>query len=141
LRFRALATYIDKFSVNSGLAVTETAGDVGDNVLNGLPHWRGTFSATYQSDAIGLDARVRYVGGGKFNDLLNGTNGQPNLVNNDINERIYVDIGAQFRVADRFTFFGNVTNLFDRDPPIITTGSPHYDVVGRYFNFGARVQF
>jgi iron complex outermembrane recepter protein len=135
LRLRALATYVDELVFDSGANVRDTAGDVGDPVPSGLPKWRANFSAAYENDVLGLDLRVRYVGGGQFNDELN-------IVNGDIGARTYVDLGAQFRVTDSFTFFGRVNNVFDVDPPLITTTySPHYDVVGRFLTVGARVRF
>lgn len=145
LRLRALATYTDRFIQSTGIPpIVNTAGDVGDAVAGGLPKWRATFGATYQNDDVGLDLRVRYVDGGKFNQLLvdnPATAGTEGLINNDISSRTYVDLGAQFKVLDRFTFFGNVNNLFDVDPPISTAGNIHYDIVGTYFTFGARVNF
>ena len=51
------------------------------------------------------------------------------------------DIRARFKIDDRFMLFGNVNNVFDRDPPLITANSTLYDVVGRYFTVGARVDF
>ncbi|MGV3478701.1 MAG: hypothetical protein ACO1O3_02035 [Sphingobium sp.] len=89
-------------------------------------------SLTYQDDGFGFDTRIRYVGGGKFNPLLNGVDGDL-LVNNDI--------GAQFRVRDSFTLFGNINNLFDVAPPLTVLHNIHCDVVGRYFTVGARVSF
>ncbi|WP_375403601.1 TonB-dependent receptor plug domain-containing protein [uncultured Sphingomonas sp.] len=137
LRLRALATYVDRFITNDGTSAIDRVGDVGNTVV-GVPEWRGTFSATYQTDEFGLDARVRYVDGGLFDS-------QPplatTLVNNRIKSRTYLDLGAQFKVADRFTLFGNVNNVFDRDPPLVTAGTAHYDVVGTYFLAGARVNF
>jgi outer membrane receptor protein involved in Fe transport len=133
LRFRALATYVDRFILDTGLTRTDTAGDVGEGA-NTLPKWRGTFSVTYQDDRFGLDARLRYVGGGKFNRVLT------TLINNEIESRTYVDLGAQFKVDERFTFFTNVNNVFDVDPPI-STGNPHYEIMGTYFSAGARVRF
>lgn len=32
-------------------------------------------------------------------------------------------------------------NLFDRDPPLTTYGSIHYDVIGRYMTVRAKVRF
>ena len=68
--------------------------------------------------------------------------GQQNAVERDrIGSRTYTDLGAQFRVGDRFTFFGSVNNVFNVSPPLSTAGNPHYDFVGTYFNAGARVKF
>ncbi|MGV3479973.1 MAG: TonB-dependent receptor domain-containing protein [Sphingobium sp.] len=140
LRFRALATYVKKLVYDNGLTRNDAAGDVGDGVSLGLPKWRGTFSASYQDDVLGFDARVRYVGGGKFNHLLNGVDG-PLLANNDISARVYLDLGAQYKVTDNFTFYTKVNNVLDRKLPFSTTGSPHYDTLGRYFTVGANVKF
>ena len=134
LRLRGLATYVDRFLTNDGTSRIERAGDVGNTVV-GLPKWRSTISLTYQTDAFGLDARVRYVDGGKFDSQ------NLNLVNNDVKSRTYLDLGAQFKATDRFTLFGNVNNVFDIDPPLVTAGSPHYDIVGTYFTMGARAKF
>lgn len=129
LRFRALATYVPKVRVDG----VNRAGDVGDNVNFGTPKWRGTGSITYSSKDLSIDARLRYVGGGKFNHLLD-------IANNDINSRIYVDLGGQVTI-DKLTLFANVNNLFDRDPPLTTYGSIHYDPIGRYMNVGAKLHF
>ncbi|NWK94238.1 TonB-dependent receptor [Sphingobium lactosutens] len=134
MRFRGLATYVPKVIINDGTSTVDRAGDVGDNVNFGTPHWRATGSINYSSQDVSVDARVRYVGGGKFNHLLN-------IANNDIAARVYVDVGAQATIADRFTLFANVNNLFDRDPPLTTYGSIHYDSIGRYMTMGAKVRF
>ncbi|WP_114952050.1 TonB-dependent receptor domain-containing protein [Sphingosinicella terrae] len=135
LRLRALATYVDELVFDSGANVRDTAGDVGDPVANGVPKWRGNFSIAYENDDYTIDARIRYVGGGQFNDELD-------IVNGDIGARVYFDLGTEFRVRERFTFYARVSNLFDENPPLITTTySPHYDVVGRTFTVGARVRY
>jgi outer membrane receptor protein involved in Fe transport len=128
LAFRALATRVTKLS-------NGVLGDVGDTVQGAMPKWRGTLSATYQNDLYSLDTRLRYAGGGKFNSAQN-------IVNNDINARIYVDVGAEIRPSQQFSFFLRVNNLLDRNPPLITTTyNPFYDLIGRYFTAGARVRF
>jgi outer membrane receptor protein involved in Fe transport len=107
---------------------------VGDNVNFGTPHWRATGSVSYTNKDVSVDARVRYVGGGKFNHALN-------IANNDIAARVYVDLGAQATIDDKLTLFANINNLFDRDPPLTTYGSIHYDSIGRYMTVGAKVHF
>jgi iron complex outermembrane recepter protein len=135
LRLRALATHVNELIFDSGANVRDTAGDVGDAVTSGLPKWMGNFSVAYETDAVTVDARIRYAGGGKFNDELN-------IVNGDIGARTYVDLGAEFTVMDKYTLFGRVNNVFDREPPLITTTyNAHYDVVGRFFTVGARASF
>ena len=135
IRIRALATYVNKLVFDTGLSRVETAGDVGDSVLRATPKWRGTLSATYEDANFGFDIRARYIDGGNF-DRTRAT-----LINNKIASRTYVDIGARFKVDDRFMLFGNVNNVFDRKPPLITVNSTLYDVVGTYVTVGARVDF
>jgi outer membrane receptor protein involved in Fe transport len=144
ISIRSLATYVQKYVVGTGVTQTDTAGDVGNTVGNAIPHWRGTLSLSYQGRAFGFDARVRYVGGGKYDHLQTVTTTAGvtrGLINNDISARTYVDLGAQFRMADRFELFGTVNNVFNRAPPLITSVSTLYDVIGTYFNFGARIKF
>ncbi|WP_298400907.1 TonB-dependent receptor [Sphingobium sp.] len=129
MRFRGLATYVPKVIIDG----VNRAGDVGDNVSYGTPHWRATGSVNYTNQDVSIDARVRYVGGGKFNHQLD-------IVNNDIASRVYVDLGGQVNI-DKFTLFANVNNLFDRDPPLTTYGAIHYDTIGRYMTVGAKVRF
>ena len=113
MSFRALATYVDKLVTKTGTNTNDTAGDVGDAIA-GLPNWRANFDIDYITEDFSLNARARYVGGGDFNDQLD-------IVNGKISARTYIDLGAEFSVMDNFTLFGNVRNLFDKDPPLVTT--------------------
>jgi outer membrane receptor protein involved in Fe transport len=136
LRFRALATYVKELVFETPSSSRDAVGSVGDTILSGIPHWRGNFSATYQDESVGLDARIRYVGGGRFDAS------QTNIVNNSIAARTYLDLGAQFKATDQFTFFGHVRNVFDKDPPLtIQLGGANYDTIGRYFTAGVRLNF
>jgi iron complex outermembrane receptor protein len=132
---RALATYVDKLAFQTGFNRRDVAGDVGDSVVDGLPKWRGILNVGYDEEAFGVGARARYVGGGDFND-------EQDIVNGEIDARTYIDLNASFNVMDSFTLYGNVNNVFDVKPPLITTtGSAHYDNLGRYFTIGAKVKF
>ncbi len=151
LRIRALATHVKKFVFDTGVSRVDSAGDVGVGTGNAIPKWRGLLGISYQGETIGLDARVRYVDGGKFNHLLQkeyiesiATTAAAKtgyLVNNDIGSRTYLDLGIQFKVTEQFTLSGNVNNVFDVAPPISPVGPAYHDVVGRYFTMSGRVKF
>ncbi|MFL9842273.1 TonB-dependent receptor [Sphingomonas sp. ST-64] len=142
LRIRALATHVRDFVIDTGVSRVDTAGDVGAGTGNAIPSWRGTFSVSYQNDSMGLDARVRYVGAGKFNSQLDqSVNPTGYLVNNDIGAYAYLDLGAQAKVADRLTLSLNVNNVLDQKPPLSPVGPVFYDAIGTYFSFGAKVRF
>ncbi|PCG13298.1 MULTISPECIES: TonB-dependent receptor [Sphingomonas] len=133
LRVRGLATYVDSLTTDDGVSRIEYVGDVGEAVPFGTPHWRGNLTVTYDDSVFGADARVRYVGGGLWNHLLD-------IENNAISAKAYLDLGARVRI-DGLTLSANVTNVFDKDAPPTTTGQIHYDQMGRYFSMAARIAF
>jgi outer membrane receptor protein involved in Fe transport len=147
---RLLASYVDELIFDDGANRSDTAGDVGGTVVLGVPHWRGVASAAYEDRRFTVDLRARYVGGGHFNSQPGGeTSCDPDgrtALCPDIKGRTYVDLSLQYALPfgnhedSRITLFGSVANLFDRDPPIFPNRM-HYDVVGRYFTFGARSKF
>ncbi len=144
LRVRALATHVREFVLDTGVSRVDSAGDVGSGTGNAIPKWRGTLALSYQDKLVGFDARMRYVGGGKHNHLSvdnPATATLEGLVNNDISARVYVDLGAQFKVTDQFTLWTNVNNVFDREPPISPSQAMYYDAIGTYFTFGAKMSF
>lgn len=150
MTFRVLASYVNELIFDDGATRSDTAGDVGGTVTLGVPRWRGVASAAYEDRRFIVDLRARYVGGGHFNsqpgaetscDAIGRTAICP-----DIKSRTYIDLGLQYVLpfgnyeVSRITVFGNVTNLFDRQPPLFPNRMD-YDVVGRFFTFGARGKF
>ncbi|KTE13767.1 TonB-dependent receptor plug domain-containing protein [Sphingopyxis sp. H115] len=133
LRFRALATHVFELFVGS-----DQVGIVGDQASFGTPKWRVTGGINYQDDDFGIDVRGRYVSGGIYSEQVGG-NGLP-LLNNEIDARLYVDLGLQFNTGP-FTFFANVNNLFDSDPPLTQYTSFIYDTIGRYYSGGVKLKF
>jgi iron complex outermembrane receptor protein len=140
LKVRALANYVDKLVVDNGVLAIDGAGYLGNQATYLVPKWRGTLTLNYESEGMGADLRTRYVDGGGF---------APTTVLANQNARIsshtYVDLGlrAYIRTSDtqRFTVFGSVQNLFDRDPTLGAVGSPYLDLIGRYYTFGVRANF
>jgi outer membrane receptor protein involved in Fe transport len=133
IRIRALATHVFKMQINDGVNVYDRAGDVGDGAAFSTPKWKAAASIGYEDSRLGADFRLRYVGGGEFNSLLN-------IVNNRIAARAYVDLGLRF-MANGFTLFANVSNLLDRAPAIASYSSVNFDPIGRYFTGGVKLKF
>ncbi len=142
LRFRALATRVLDLLINDGVHVSDRAGVVGDTTTFDTPKWRATGSVNYQSDTLGLDLRVRCVGGGQFNQPydVNGIAFGQVITNATVGSRTYLDLGGQIKVR-AFTLFGTINNVTDRDPPFVTYASPIYDMIGRYFSAGVKLKF
>jgi len=138
LRIRGLVSYTLRNVTNNGIVTNDNTGNAA--------RWRGRVSLSYQNDDFGIDARVRYLSGGPISVqqaiITNPTTGvTTGLINNRIDPYMYLDLGVQFRVADRFTLFGNVNNVFNKAAPLETQQSGTYDQVGTYFTAGARVKF
>jgi iron complex outermembrane receptor protein len=143
VRLRAIANYVQKLVTTVNGISTDTAGQP---TSGGLPHWRGNVTATYDSDKWTFLVEGRYVGGGMFNStFVQGVD----INNNHVPSRFYVNLSAQYQINQHVSAFGRVSNLFDRDPPIVPNAlnephaavSPFFDVVGRDFVLGVRFNF
>lgn len=142
LRFRVLATRVLDLLINDGVHISDRSGVVGDTTTFDTPKWRATGSINYQGEHLGLDLRVRYVGGGQFNQPydVNGVAFGQVLTNPKVGSRTYIDLGGQVKVG-AFTLFGTINNVTDRDPPFVTYATPIYDMIGRYFSAGVKLKF
>ncbi|GAA0313452.1 TonB-dependent receptor [Sphingomonas oligophenolica] len=132
LRMRSITNYVPSLIINDGVQIYNRAGDVGDIISFNVPKWRSTGTISYDSEKLGIDARVRYVGGGNYDSL------SP-IVNNKISSRTYLDLGSYLKI-DKFTISANIQNIFDRDPPYVLYATPFYDVMGRYFSLSVKVK-
>ncbi len=142
VRIRALATHVRDFVIDTGVSRVDTAGDVGSSTGNAIPSWRGTLSFAWQNGGSGIDARVRFIGAGKFNSQFDqSVNPTGYLVNNDIGAYTYLDIGARAKVMDTLTLSLNINNVFDQKPPLSPVGPVFHDAIGTYFTVGARLNF
>ncbi len=132
LTFRALATHVFELMIDDGVNTSDRAGIVGGDTIFSTPKWRGTGTVTYQDERFGADLRLRYVDGGLYSELP--------VVNNKVNSRTYVDVGLRVKVG-AFTLYGNVNNVFNLSAPRVQYANPNYEVMGRYFSGGVKVNF
>ena len=115
----------------SSLALT----DVGNSTFS------GTFSVDYHNGRV------------KAGIIANGFTGwkQPTqfVYANDstLPGTIYVNLHGAFTVMGNMEIFGNIDNLFDKDPPVAAgnilpglqiPSNRQYDIIGRYFTVGVR---
>lgn len=166
LTLRALASYTDEYSVRprADLPAVDKAGEVGSPTSGssgdwGVPHWTGTFSATYDVGDLTLHLQERYVGGGNYDNMYNtdqyNAPGQAITYINDnsVPARWYADFSARYDFggeARPLQIIGTVTNLFDQDPPNVPsrastlpthTNGYLYDTIGRRYTIGLRARF
>jgi outer membrane receptor protein involved in Fe transport len=111
-----------------------------------LPEWRGNFELNYSNGELLVSAQERYIGSfHKSDQFVHQINSVP--------ETFYTDLNLSYRFAARHVkpeLFVTVNNVFDQDgrlfliSPVpglnIPTARSVYDIVGRYFTVGVRVQ-
>lgn len=125
-------TYLIDYRFNG----TDFAG-LADADFGTRPEWRANTRATYSDDNLTLSLNWQYLG--EVDDYTG--NGPIDAVN-------YFDLNASVDIADKFTLFGGIQNLFDKQPPLINSGftatntdETFYDTLGRRFFMGASVKF
>jgi iron complex outermembrane recepter protein len=136
----------------------DCAGLFGANCNEGInPRWRHTWRFTWETPwKVDVSALWRFIGPTSFDN--NSTN--PLLAGSEEssydagNARIpgynYLDLTATLHVLDNVEFRAGVTNLFDKDPPLLSTeisdGAQSntynaYDVVGRQLFVAVTAKF
>ncbi|WBY06483.1 TonB-dependent receptor [Sphingomonas sp. 7/4-4] len=138
MKFRVLGTWVNSLTTDDGVVKLEYVRSQGYSFGLGVPAWRVNGSIGYEDQTFSGLARARYVSPGEYNS-------QVPLTNNHIGAYTYFDLQAQMKVpvsdTRQMELYANVSNLFDKAPPPGSLYSPYYDVLGRYFTFGARVRF
>lgn len=142
---------IHKEIAPSGGRPLDTAGELGQASAYGTPDFKATLSVGYDIGDVGTFAQVRYIGSGVY-DATYGPE-QLSKADNDIGAVAYVDLSANYNLSKLgygdLQVFAGVDNVLDKDPPVIplnfiantATNGAHYDVIGRKYYVGARVQF
>jgi hypothetical protein len=154
LGLRLLGTWLGENSItNFGLPTQDRAGETG---ALSFPEWQFVGGVTYRQGPFSAFVQERYIGSGKrrFNDNRPDLGGV--LIDNDyVSPAYYTDLqlAYQFDLHDTtsLNIFGNITNVFDRDPPIaanysdfggsVPTNAALFDVLGRRFVVGVRFEF
>ncbi|MET0307788.1 MAG: TonB-dependent receptor [Sphingomonas sp.] len=167
-------TYLDSYKINNGLSETyDCAGFYGSTCSIGgttdagapLPKWRHKLRASWQAnDSIGLSAQWRYVGAIQSQARSSDAALNAPFVfepGSRLKPFNYIDLTGTFNVGKAYTFRLGVNNLFDLEPPLVTSGNAGragsnqcptgpcngntypatYDALGRYLFVGATLNF
>ncbi len=174
LSLSMIGTYLDSYLVSNGLTQPyNCAGLYGPTCSAGgttqsgapMPKWRHKARATVTTPGgIGLSVQWRYVGKVDAETLVNNQsiqgqfNYDPGL---HIKAYNYIDLTATFAIGDSFNFRLGVNNVFDKQPPYVTSGNGNrsgsnlcptgpcngntfpgtWDALGRYIFAGATLNF
>lgn len=142
LQLRLLSTYLDKLDTNNGIVTVDRAGEIGNS------RWRVTATANYTLGRFSAYLQGRYFDSAK----IDNTYGPNDIYDNTVPSMIYANASVQYAFPDlmgqgSLQVFFSVNNLFDKDPPMVTSASvtpsqaplaPDYDKVGRAFTMGLR---
>lgn len=154
LTAKLLATRVLRLTSTTPAGVQNRLGQVSNfNRTPGVPKWAGDVFLDYDRGPIRLGLQARFVGPGLFSTILQEGTGPNSINRNKVPAFLYVNPSASYRfrlAGDRSVeLFGAVNNLLDKDPPMIPSGAAgginesstngqFYEVVGRFFRFGAR---
>ena len=153
---RALVNYqphnysINKFTGQK----TESA-----NTIAGQPKWAYNLSASYNVDRWNMNVQVRGFGERIGNNLITNTDGtlaatsvigpedagytaaRANTISkNRYPGQYFVNPSVSYKVNDNMTAFLNVDNVLNKAPPPLTS-SAIYDLIGRRYRIGLRMNF
>lgn len=143
-------TWLEKYDFTPvvGLSiVNRCAGRFGRNCGAPTPKWKHSARVTLGDDGTRLSAQWRYV------SAVRDDNDAATFAVERLPSASYVDLTASFNVGDTVDFNVGVSNLFDKQPPILASaqsgGSGEqsntfptvYDVLGRSFFVSTRLKF
>jgi iron complex outermembrane receptor protein len=152
LSARLFGTYLIESSTTNYAGVkTETTGQV----VSQNPRRRANLNLGYNRNGFGWTLIGRYHGGGRNSIALNredanGTVATWNVADNHTGSSVYWDTRLFWRFnmgGGEVEVFGNVQNLFDRDPPWISTlegvgqTAGGFDLIGRRYVAGINLRF
>lgn len=154
LAVRLYLNYLDKFDSQQypGAPIAHYAGVsvVGSNPA-GFPRWRGNLSVDYSNGPFGITIAEQYIH--KMRLDIPGATTKAYFVDDHVKPVWYTDLSVRFTIPNgngNFELFGNVNNLFDKQPPLIPGTVPGvnlptniavYDFIGRAFTAGVRFKF
>ena len=165
LTFALVGTYTEDltFQPIPGQGHYDCAGLYGVTCGNPQPHWKGSLRTTWITPwNATLSLNWRYMGAVKAD--VNSSNpfldvegaGFYDIADAKIGDYNYFDLAGTYRFRDRYTFRAGVTNLLDKDPPVVDAnaiplaGPPlgngntfpgTYDSLGRTIFIGVTADF
>jgi outer membrane receptor protein involved in Fe transport len=154
LTAKLLATRVLRLTNTTPIGVQDRLGQVSNfNRTAGVPKWVGDAFLDYDRGPLHLGLQARFVGPGVFSTVLHEGTGPNSINRNSVPAFLYLNSSASYRLRLRgnrsIELFTAINNLLDKDPPMIPSGAAgginesstngqFYDVVGRFFRFGAR---
>jgi outer membrane receptor protein involved in Fe transport len=158
LGFVLYGTNTDELLVTVGGVSTDWAGRTAGSFGGfGTPDWNMNAVVNYSRERFGLSLQARYISDGVYNPtyVQPGDAGydpaSPFSINdNTVPSAVYTTLAGRYnfmiRGARTMELFMSISNLFDRDPPIVPdafypTSTVYFDQIGRTYRIGVRADF
>jgi iron complex outermembrane recepter protein len=164
ISLNVIGTMLDKYEVDDGLnALYDCAGYYGATCGSPLPKWRHRARLGFDmKNGIGVNLTWRHLAKVKADATNPSTALAGNAYNQDakIGSQNYFDLAMNADIGDHLQFRIGVNNILDREPPLVTSGSPAlgfspcptgpcngntwpgtYDALGRYIFTGVTLNF
>lgn len=132
--------YLDELSTRADVnsAKSQTDGSIG------YSKHKGVLTVNYSQPTFGVFTQLSYIGKAKIDTQVPDDFYPTGL--NDIPSVVFVNMGANFDIDERFELRLTVDNVFDKQPPYpypASGGTITYfrGLLGRYFRIGANVKF
>jgi iron complex outermembrane recepter protein len=145
------ASYTINSTLDYGAVQRECVGLVGNSCLRILPKFQSVQSATLKAGPATVQLRWQYIGKVAQDAVAFGFAPASDFAVPVIGARSYFDLFGSLDVTDNVSLRGGVTNLLDKDPPLVgndygTTASGNtfpatYDPLGRSFFIGGSFKF
>jgi len=155
LTLRGLATYTKSFVTESGVVGTIPVESAGVNLGN-TPKWKAQFSQTWENDNASLSLSQRWISDGVYSkeyiecrtNCPVSTAVHQTIDNNQMKGALYWDLGGSYRLNKNVNLYFKIDNVTDVAPPAAPSTNTSYgvnpalfDVLGRQYRIGARLQF
>jgi iron complex outermembrane recepter protein len=155
---RMFYSYLEENWIDSDSnPATDTKIESAGNIGAALPRNKLTLNMSYMTGPLTLFVQERIIGEGNHSNRLNNSDVTEGVQINDntVKAAYYTDLNGTWTIDQsngaELEFFANVTNVFDRAPPIRGTFSDFtgsvqavpalYDLLGRRYTAGARLRF
>ncbi|MBO9516948.1 MAG: TonB-dependent receptor [Porphyrobacter sp.] len=152
-----VGTLLDKYNVDNGLTEEyDCTGYYGPTCGVPRPKWRHKARVTYtMTNGVGVSLQWRHLSQAKV-EFLNPSStlaGNTNTLDDKIKAQDYFDLTLTADLGKNLTWRLGATNLFDKDPPLVTqaacastfcNGNVYpgtYDPLGRYVFTGITMNF
>ena len=161
---RSLVNHTSKYILDGGVPGTqrntERVGNVGSgengSTYNGyggaILNWKLQQTQSYQNDVWGMTLTERWLSGGittNRNTLVcapgtcpASTIQTPTINFNRVSSMFYLDVGFNYNYSENTQFYTKIDNVANTRPPDIggqDNNQVLYDVIGRMFRFGVRI--